>query len=137
LKNSLASEDAAVVERTFRDRVGLIAPDAYGEKSKSQSADGAGEASPPLQSNKSDPNMASADPNQLACEAQKSHDCTAGGRASKDVIDFGLVKLRRCRNKEHLRFIPTQSCTVCGRQPCEAHHLRFTEPRALGPQGLR
>ena len=42
------------------------------------------------------------------------------------------VKPRRCRDKEHLRFIARQPCTVCGRQPCEAHHLRFSQPRALG-----
>ena len=43
-----------------------------------------------------------------------------------------LVKLRRSRDKDHLRFITIQPCTVCGRQPCEAHHLRFAQPRALG-----
>ena len=42
------------------------------------------------------------------------------------------VKLRRSRDKDHLRFIARQPCTVCGRQPCEAHHLRFAQPRALG-----
>jgi hypothetical protein len=42
------------------------------------------------------------------------------------------VKPRRCRDKDHIRFIAIQSCIVCGRQPCEAHHLRFTQPRALG-----
>jgi hypothetical protein len=33
--------------------------------------------------------------------------------------------------QNHLRFISTQPCTVCGRQPCEAHHIRY-QPRALG-----
>ena len=42
------------------------------------------------------------------------------------------VKPRRFRDKDHLRFIAMQPCTACGRQPCEAHHLRFTQPRALG-----
>ena len=42
------------------------------------------------------------------------------------------MKPRRCRDKDHLRFIAIQPCTVCGRQPCEAHHLRFAQPRALG-----
>jgi len=31
----------------------------------------------------------------------------------------------------HLRFIVRQPCTVCGRQPCEAHHIRFGQQRAL------
>jgi hypothetical protein len=42
------------------------------------------------------------------------------------------VKLRRSRDKDHLGFVAHQPCTVCGRQPCEAHHLRFSQPRALG-----
>ena len=25
-----------------------------------------------------------------------------------------------------------QPCLVCGRQPADAHHLRFAQPRALG-----
>jgi hypothetical protein len=43
-----------------------------------------------------------------------------------------VVKLRRSRDNDHLRFIAIQPCTVCGRQPCEAHHLRYSQPRALG-----
>jgi len=46
--------------------------------------------------------------------------------------DLASVKLRRSRDKDHLGFIAHQPCTVCGRQPCEAHHLRFSQPRALG-----
>ena len=42
------------------------------------------------------------------------------------------VKPRRYRDKDHLRFVAAQPCTLCGRQPCEAHHLRFAQPRALG-----
>ena len=42
------------------------------------------------------------------------------------------AKPRRCRDKDHLRFISRQPCTVCGRQPCEAHHIRFAQPSALG-----
>ena len=42
------------------------------------------------------------------------------------------MKLRRSRDKDHLRFIAVQPCTVCGRQPCEAHHIRYAQPRALG-----
>jgi hypothetical protein len=28
--------------------------------------------------------------------------------------------------------VASQSCLVCGRQPCDPHHLRFAQPRALG-----
>lgn len=39
---------------------------------------------------------------------------------------------RRVRDKVHLRFVAKQSCLICGRQPCDAHHLRFAQPRGLG-----
>jgi ERF superfamily len=41
-------------------------------------------------------------------------------------------ELRRIRDREHVRFVSQQTCLVCGRQPCDAHHLRFVQNRALG-----
>lgn len=38
----------------------------------------------------------------------------------------------RIRDKEHLRWVASQPCTVCGRTPSDPHHLRFSQPRALG-----
>lgn len=43
-----------------------------------------------------------------------------------------IPKTVRHRNKEHLRFVRTQPCLVCARQPADAHHLRFAQPHALG-----
>jgi len=34
--------------------------------------------------------------------------------------------------KAHLRFVAAQPCLVCQHSPCDAHHLRFAQPRALG-----
>lgn len=45
---------------------------------------------------------------------------------------FLLPKTKRIRDRTHLRFIATQPCLVCGRQPADAHHLKFAQPRALG-----
>jgi hypothetical protein len=39
---------------------------------------------------------------------------------------------RRIRDRGHVRFVAQQTCLVCGRQPCDAHHLRFAQNRALG-----
>ncbi len=39
---------------------------------------------------------------------------------------------RRVRDRDHVRFVAQQTCLVCGRQPCDAHHLRFAQNRALG-----
>jgi len=38
----------------------------------------------------------------------------------------------RRRNKVHLAFVGAQPCLVCRRSPCDAHHLKFAQPRSLG-----
>ena len=38
---------------------------------------------------------------------------------------------RRLRDRAHIRFVARQPCLVCGRQPSDAHHLRFSQNRAL------
>jgi hypothetical protein len=38
----------------------------------------------------------------------------------------------RRRSKAHLVFVAAQPCLVCERGPCDAHHLKFAQPRALG-----
>jgi ERF superfamily len=53
-------------------------------------------------------------------------------RQGVDKSALSLAEPRRYRNKEHLRFVAQQACLVCGRTPCDPHHLRFTQPRALG-----
>ena len=50
-------------------------------------------------------------------------------------IDKSLLTIaepKRLRDKAHLRFVASQPCLVCGRQPSDPHHLRFAQPRALG-----
>jgi len=43
-----------------------------------------------------------------------------------------LSEPRRYRNRAHLEFVASQPCLFCGRQPSDAHHLRFMQARALG-----
>jgi hypothetical protein len=38
---------------------------------------------------------------------------------------------RRLRDKTHVRFVAKQPCLICGRQPSDAHHLRFAQSRGL------
>ncbi len=49
-----------------------------------------------------------------------------------DKSALPLSEPRRYRNRAHLEFVASQQCLVCGRQPCDAHHLRFMQPKALG-----
>lgn len=52
------------------------------------------------------------------------------GQIDKSVL--AIAEPRRLRDKAHLRFVASQPCLVCGRQPSDPHHLRFAQPRALG-----
>jgi Rad52/22 family double-strand break repair protein len=52
------------------------------------------------------------------------------GRIDKSLLTLSEPKRRR--DKAHLRFVASQPCLVCGRQPSDPHHLRFAQPRALG-----
>jgi hypothetical protein len=49
-----------------------------------------------------------------------------------DKSQLPIAEPKRLRDKAHLRFVAAQPCLVCGRQPCDPHHLRFAQPRALG-----
>jgi hypothetical protein len=40
-------------------------------------------------------------------------------------------ELPRKRSKAHLLFVREQPCLVCQQTPCDAHHLKFAQPRAL------
>jgi ERF superfamily len=50
-------------------------------------------------------------------------------RIDKSVLAIPVA--RRLRDKTHLRFVAKQPCLVCGREPCDAHHLRFAQSRGL------
>ena len=52
------------------------------------------------------------------------------GQIDKSVL--AIAEPKRLRDKAHLRFVASQPCLVCGRQPSDPHHLRFAQPRALG-----
>ena len=55
---------------------------------------------------------------------------TEPAKIDKSVLTFG--EPRRKRDKQHLRFVASQPCLICGRAPSDAHHLRFAQPRAMG-----
>jgi ERF superfamily protein len=49
-----------------------------------------------------------------------------------DKSALTLPEPRRVRDKIHIRFVAKQPCLLCGRQPADAHHLRFAQHTALG-----
>jgi hypothetical protein len=68
---------------------------------------------------------------QRAPRAHGDHSSGArGGGIDKSVLS--LSEVRRYRDKAHLQFVASWPCLVCGRTPCDPHHLRFAQVRALG-----
>jgi hypothetical protein len=56
-------------------------------------------------------------------------------RVQSQSIDKSVLTLlepRRLRDRNHVKFVATRPCLICGRQPSDAHHLRFMQSRALG-----
>jgi hypothetical protein len=49
-----------------------------------------------------------------------------------DKTTLTLAEPRRVRDRGHVRYVSSQPCLVCGRNPSDAHHLRFAQSPALG-----
>jgi hypothetical protein len=106
-KNRLNAEDAKLLEKAFEKRLAEFVP--------SESAE------------------------VVNVDRSESRSAGAEETGNTDVQQVGIDKSvlsvaapRRYRNREHLRYIAQQACLVCGRKPSDPHHLRFTQPRALG-----
>ena len=52
------------------------------------------------------------------------------GQIDKSVL--AIAEPKRLRDRAHLKFVASQPCLICGRQPSDPHHLRFAHPRAIG-----
>ena len=132
-KNTLTTEDAYAIETAFRDRMRLLEPNAYApnpipSELPNRPADTATQSKSTSSTDPSTPDDAFS-----GLRTDEGRRTPRSSRVSIEGVDgVALVKPRRCRDKGHLRLIIAQPCTVCGRQPCEAHHLRFAQPRALG-----
>ena len=108
LKNVLTAADAQQVEEKFRAK--LITLTVPIEDPSSQEGRVPTLAEPPTGENSSTP---------AQC-----------GGIDKSVL--ALSEPRRVRDREHVRSVMRNGCLVCGRTPSDAHHLRFTQKRALG-----
>jgi hypothetical protein len=109
-KNGLATADARLVEDAFRAKIASL----------EQHEDDAGTA----------PALA---PGLERPAATNADELTAGPAATQvDKSALSFPETRRLRDKLHIRWVSKRPCLICGRQPSDPHHLRFTQPRALG-----
>jgi hypothetical protein len=118
-KNTLTPNDAQIVEKGFQRRLAAIsdpqATSASPNVSSNQKITSEGEVKPSTDG--------SASTGQIASLPKKG---------SRKITVGPLGKAVRLRDKDHRKFVMRQACLVCGRLPSDPHHLRFTQPRALG-----
>ena len=110
-KNKLTAADAERVEQAFAARLaGFAAPP----------------STEPQTSHKAEEPLAPHRPHQSAEPKKRSR----AKRVEKSAL--ALPEPRRVRDRNHVRYVATQPCLICGRQPSDAHHLRFAQSSALG-----
>ena len=68
----------------------------------------------------------------ITTETLTGNSNTPPHRSGIDKSVLSLPEPRRIRDREHVRSVMRNGCLVCGRTPSDAHHLRFTQKRALG-----
>ncbi len=111
-KNTLHEADARQVEEAFQAKLTAM-------NGQSNGASGTGrpdEPQPPL------------------ANRHRAPGASAAKERTVEFIDKSELahpEPRRVRDKDHLRFVATQPCLICGRTPADSHHLRFAQSRAL------
>jgi len=132
-KNTLRTEDAAIVERAFTAKLeqfsGSLDP-TDGQTSNREPAPAPVQpAKPPPLVDATLPMGPAPDEPPVSPAPLLSCDSPVPDAGCAELA-FG--KTRRKRDKDHRAFVASKPCLVCGRRPADAHHLRFAQPRALG-----
>ncbi len=115
VKNTLTPRDARLIETAFVFRIS-----AFQEKMPEP------EPLAPSEAAKAGSEPAESGNRAVGSEAQER----SPNRIDKSVLAFG--ETRRFRDKDHLKYVASRSCLICGRQPCEPHHIRFAQRLAFG-----
>ena len=69
-----------------------------------------------------------------ASNGSSAHPAAKGNGGARHKIDKSVLTIsepKRIRCKEHLRFVASQPCLICGRVPSHAHHVRYAQSRGL------
>jgi hypothetical protein len=150
-KNRLSADDAKRVEDAFAARMALqgAVPEALtADELTSAPIDPTPTQPPPASMDADKPLRPRGRPRKVKAAAESSvapskpaipDNASASTHLRADTapakIDKSLLTIsepRRHRDKGHLKFVASQPCLVCARSPADAHHLRFTQPRAMG-----
>jgi ERF superfamily len=159
-KNTLTTTDSVLVEAEFAERLagfgdeGLVPSPSPARVSDDDAALAGGMQAKPAAPEVRLPPMAGQLPTRRKRRARRSASAVPVPTADDAVppaespgseervndavarhIDKSVLTLsepRRYRDPQHLKFVASQPCLVCGRRPSDAHHLRILQPRALG-----
>jgi hypothetical protein len=151
IKNRLSAEDAKQVEDAFTARMAKQEPSMEALTTDEPTSMEAGHPQPrPLPpqaeavkrprgprktkstTGPSAPSLVASKPtsNDNLPDSTLLHTDTAPGKIDKSVLT--ISEPRRHRDKAHLKFVGSQPCLICARSPADAHHLKLTQPRAMG-----
>lgn len=119
-KNGLTAADAQAVETAFQEKLSsFAAPEGAAKRGV-----GAGKGSSVL--SRGGVQRSGSPAKKRLRKTGKDH----SQAIDKTVLAF--PEPRRIRDREHVRLVAKQPCLVCGRMPCDPHHLRYVQSRALG-----
>jgi hypothetical protein len=127
-KNTLTADDARSVEAACARLLG-----SWSAPGEATSSNGDGLSSgPDLAAKPASPKEPSSlEPVSAAAGRDVATGCDAPAPATSVTVTPRPKPVRR-RDKAHLAFVAAQPCLVCQRTPCDAHHLKFAQPKALG-----
>jgi len=109
-KNTLITADAVLVEEAFQSRLAAI-----------------------TSSDTDKPKIASSQLETSSSETIKApiESFRRPGAAKIDKTVLTISEPRRVRDKQHLKFVASKPCLVCGRSPADAHHVRYAQASAM------
>jgi hypothetical protein len=120
-KNALITEDADLVEATFRDKLATL--------EASTGMEPTDEPSDRFEAATGEVALTANEPFLSPVENPPFDPLLSKPNAGRRRVPAKAIRLR---DKEHCKYVATQPCVICGRTPAEAHHLPFAQPRALG-----
>ena len=149
LKNQLTTSDAQAVEGAFAEKLDALGDDGVATLDTLEAdarAEVGGDSGPTAADGNTsfdrEPIPASEKPkpgrklsgNRVPKRGAAHQNATVVGPTSQIPAQpvTPLNKSLRLRDRDHLKFVSAQPCLACGRNPSDAHHLKFAQQRALG-----
>jgi hypothetical protein len=124
-KNRLITGDAEQLEGAFAAKLATL--ETIGTERLTEPAGGPTHETSPRRRKRSQP-LVGTKTSMSSRRSQRSKRSQEGINKSA----LALPEPRRLRDRDHLKYVAQQACLMCGRAPCDAHHLRFTQSPALG-----